>query len=125
MDKCGAMRSREAAETLRHDLGKYVCFEARWLDDSASEADLRAALANDLLRTRRTPSGELSAPQLYATLRPTLAGFDLGEVERCLAHIDAALPTLDTAPRAELLTLAHHARALAEACRHLVAQAED
>ena len=59
---------------LRHDLGKYVSLQVRWLGDDADPASLREALAADLLATRRGPSGTVDALALWAEFRPALFG---------------------------------------------------
>ncbi len=118
------MRSREAANQVRHDLGKYVHLEARWLGEDSSEVDVREALVTDLRRTRRGPSGDESCVDLWARLRPAVADFDTTEVDDLVAHIGAQLSRLDAMPLAELRALATVTHRLGEACRRLVEQAE-
>ncbi len=59
---------------LRHDLGKYVHLQVRWLGPGASPEALREALAADLLETRRGPAGVVDAVALWHALRPPLIG---------------------------------------------------
>jgi hypothetical protein len=59
-------------EALRHDLGKYISFQAR-----GSEGDpvlLREALCADLLATQRSPQGTVDALALWGQLAPPLRG---------------------------------------------------
>lgn len=119
------MTQREAAERVRHDLGKYVHLEARWLDEDATTEELREALINDLRRTRRGPDGELDCCALWARLRPTVATLDLGAIDHVAGALCVDLPHLDALDRSGLRGVAERARALAEACRRLVDQVRD
>lgn len=65
---------RDHLSRLRHDLGKYVSLQVRWLGEGADPGALRQALAADLLETRRGPQEVTDAPTLWAQLRPALAG---------------------------------------------------
>ncbi len=119
------MSSREAADRVRHDLGKYVHLEARWLDHEAPVEELREALAHDLLRTRRGPHGDEDCVRLWARLRPSVDAMDVQEIDRLVAdagHGMARLPALDGDG---LRALAEVARTLAEACRRLAERARD
>ena len=64
----------EMLRRLKHDLGKYVAMQQRWLGPDPSPAALREALANDLLRTRRGPDGEVDAAQVWQGFRSALTG---------------------------------------------------
>ena len=119
------MRSREAAQRVRHDLGKYVHLEARWLGEDADAGEYRDALRTDLLRTRRGPTGDEDCLSLWARLRPTVMDFDLAEVDGRIAQIGVYLPLLDQLDLVGLRRLAREAHELGEACRRLVEQAED
>lgn len=59
---------------LRHDLGKYVSLQVRWLGEDPDPAALREALEADLLGTRRGPSGTVDALAVWAEFRPALVG---------------------------------------------------
>ena len=63
---------------IRHDLGKYLTLGARFLGPEPGVADLREALKGDLLRTARRTSGDETAWELWARLRPD--GLDLCEL---------------------------------------------
>ncbi len=87
----------EQLADLRHDLGKYVCFETRFVGVEAAEPDLRDALRADLLRTRcgRDAEGREAtetAWALWARLRPgTLAGDpDITEIDALIGRLQAA-----------------------------------
>lgn len=109
---------RETMAALRHDLGKYVCFEARWLGEDAGAEALRDALRADLLRTRRGPTGEEPAAAIWARLRPgTPAGPDRDEVEARVAALAGRAGRLAEADEAELRETARLARELAERIR--------
>lgn len=64
----------EHAARVKHDLGKYVAFQLRWLPPDAPLADRVDALRADLLSTRRGPDGAVDAPTLWAELRAPLVG---------------------------------------------------
>ncbi len=118
------MRSREAALQVRHDLGKYVYLEARWLGEDSSEVDVREALITDLRRTRRGPSGDESCVAVWTRLRPSVAEFDTAEVDWLVSHIADLLGELDAMALLELRAVARVSHKLAEACRRLVEQSE-
>ena len=112
----------DLAADIRHDLGKYVVFEARFAGPDASVEERRAALRADLLATRRGPRGVEPAWAVWARLRPAeLAGDP--DVER----IDAALAALRgvdlDGDAAELERAAALAAEVAEATRRLDARA--
>lgn len=75
------MSSIDALRAVRHDLGKYVSFQLRWLPEDAPDAELLDALRNDVLQTRRGPSGTESAPEIWKRLRPGVASLDLGQID--------------------------------------------
>jgi hypothetical protein len=64
----------EHVARIKHDLGKYVAFQVRWVAPDADLAARRAALAQDLLATRRGPQGEVDAASLWAEVRRPLVG---------------------------------------------------
>jgi len=121
----GDMSSRAAADRVRHDLGKYVHLEARWLDHEAPVEELREALAHDLLRTRRGPQGDEDCVQLWARLRPSVATMNLDDIDRLVADAGRGMVRLEALDARGLRELAEVARTLAEACRRLVDQAHD
>ena len=118
------MSAQEAARAVRHDLGKYVFLEARWLGEDATAADLRSALAADLGHTRRGPAGDESCVQLWARLRPSVAGLGVAEIDALVGRLGVALERLDSLDLAGLQSAAVAARELSEACRHLTDRAE-
>jgi hypothetical protein len=117
------MSREEILARARHDLGKYVHFEARWLAESASEADLREALAADLLRTRRGPGGTQSAATTWAELRAGLVAeapdVALEGVDAGVRELAEAAARLESMELAELRELAERARQVADAVRGL------
>ena len=84
----------EVLADLRHDLGKYVCFETRFVGIDAPEPSLREALVADLRRTRcrRLPSGEEqteTAWALWERLRPPqlLDDPDVEEIDALIGQL--------------------------------------
>lgn len=121
----------EAALRLRHDLGKYVTMAARWLPDDPAEAELRAALSDDLLHTARGPAGDRSAAEVWAGLRgewegapPALAA-RVRELDERVARLDAGARRLDDLRLPELRELAAEAAGVSALCRELVAAARE
>ena len=114
----------EDLSDLRHDLGKYVSFEARFVGAEGPEGELRAALRKDLHRTREARGQVESAWELWARLKPE--GLDQEpEVQRVQAALDAlALLDLDGG-RAVLEAALAHATEIGEACRSLHRRAAD
>ena len=106
----------------RHDLGKYIRFETRFVEDSADVGALRDALKADLLATRRRGDQLEPAVAVWARLRP--AELD-GDPD--VAAIDAAMASLagfdPGAPEAALREAARQAREVSEASRRLHARA--
>jgi hypothetical protein len=81
--------------TLRHDLGKYIGFEARFVGEDADTETLRAALHADLEATRRHGGEVEGAQSLWSRLRPDLDEPEVGAIDAAmakLAQIDLAGP---------------------------------
>lgn len=72
---------RDHAARIKHDLGKYVAFQARWLPVDPPAEELRAALEADLLSTRRGPGATLDALAVWQSFRAPLVGESLLEGE--------------------------------------------
>jgi hypothetical protein len=117
------MSALDAARAVRHDLGKYVALEGRWLGDDASPEALRSALAVDLLRTRRGPEGDEDCVALWARLRPTVVELGVQDIDALVAELAAAMPRLHELDAAALRGVARSALALSEACRALTDRA--
>lgn len=113
------MTLADAADRARHDLGKYVCFQARGLGEDASEAELRDALAQDLRRTRSGPAGVRGVAELWAELRPPLAAAGVEPIDALVADLAERAARLDTLDRPALLDTVARARALADDLRAL------
>ncbi len=60
----------EVLADIRHDLGKYICFEQRFLAADAPLDQRRAALIADVGQTRRSGERVESAMDLWARMRP-------------------------------------------------------
>ena len=56
----------ELLDDLLHDLGKYVALPINMLPKDAQIEDFRLALETALTRTRNSPTGVLSARQIWA-----------------------------------------------------------
>ncbi len=117
----------EALAAARHDLGKYVHFEARWIAEDADATSVREALRADLLRTRRGPRGEHGVGKVWADARAEIAlamacdgrPLDLADIDRRVVELAAAAERLDDLSLPELRDVAALARSLAEAIRAL------
>lgn len=109
----------QAAADAKHDLGKYVAFQARWLPADADEAAWREALQADVLHTRRSATGSEPAAALWARLRPALAPLegdtDLAAVDGAIAALGELTPALagGTLSGPDLTRCADQARAVA------------
>lgn len=89
----------EHVRRLRHDLGKYVSLQVRWLGEAPSPDALRQALCEDLLRTRRGPAGARSAPEVWGDFRERLlrelpSDPHVQAIEADAQAIEALLPAL-------------------------------
>lgn len=85
------MSASELLARLKHDLGKAISFQQRWLPDPEDEDALRSALVEDLLRTRRAGDRVTGAVDLWAALRSELvADPGLAEAEERVA-LDAEM----------------------------------
>lgn len=122
---------------VRHDLGKYIAFQARWLPAGAGIEELRAALEADLARTRSAAGAVESAPRIWDRLRPALVAgalledgsridlsgdADLAEVDAGMAIVRATLPELATATAPALEETRAAALRVAEALQRLHAR---
>jgi len=109
-------------DVLRHDLGKYVCFETRFVGLDADLPALRQAVQADVLATRKTGDAVEPAWDLWARLRPD----DLSDDPDVLA-IDQAVEQLAVADlaggRDTLLAAAQTARTVQTATRSLARRA--
>jgi hypothetical protein len=74
---------------VRHDLGKYITFEVRFIGLDADTAALRQALKADLLQTDKRGDRVEAAWSVWARLRPGELGDDAD-----VNAIDAALTAL-------------------------------
>lgn len=59
---------------LKHDLGKYVALQQRWLPPEATPDECGEALRADLLQTRRGPNGTQDALSVWREFRGQLFG---------------------------------------------------
>lgn len=122
----------QAALDARHDLGKYVSLNLRFLPPDADRAALREALLADLTQTRRGPSGgQESAPEVWSACRPALGAAlttpEVGQVDAAIQHIQSALVGLqaDTLDDEALQALAQSARGVTAALTALTRRLKD
>lgn len=88
----------EHVARVKHDLGKYVAFQIRWVAPDAPLPDRRAALAADLLATRRGPEGATDAVTLWREVRaPLLGEQDLSNGSRVDLSRDASVLAIEDA----------------------------
>ena len=109
----------QAALDARHDLGKYVSLNLRFLAPEADRAALREALLADLTQTRRGPSADESAPEVWAACRGglPLAAPEVQQIDAAIQHIQSSLPALinDALDDDALRALAQEARGISTA----------
>ncbi|MFK7928075.1 MAG: hypothetical protein AB8H79_07785 [Myxococcota bacterium] len=123
LDAAAALAGR-----LKHDLGKYVAFGARWLDDAATAEQRKSALRDDLLQTRRGPDGTHDALAVWAPYRDALCD-ELGLAEeplvQTLVHAMQSLASViddlrrDALPADRVDPSLALARQVSDACRDL------
>jgi len=118
-----------AAAALRHDLGKAIRFSAPGAPEASTEA-LRERLRDDVVRTRRGPSGQQTAVQVFdewrrrdgARIRAGAAREVVERLERLMEGVRPLAAGLDALDRGGLLRLDELTREIADACRCLVAE---
>lgn len=103
---------------LRHDLGKYIRFETRFVEGGSDLDALRAALKADLRSTRRRGDEIESAWSVWARMRPSEL-----EGDPDIVAIGAAMQALESAdldgPEAALRRAAALGAEVSEATRRL------
>ena len=103
---------------IRHDLGKYITFEVRFLGADPQDEELREALKSDLYSTLRRGEHVLSAWDVWEKLRP-----DVLEGDPDVVAIDEALLMLRGVDldqqRADLWGAVETTRVVGEAARNL------
>jgi hypothetical protein len=115
----------DVLDRLRHDLGKAIVRQVTWLGADPDPEELRRALTEDLLATRRSPSGATGAVALFEDVGPALAALEgeedlrllrdaMGEIGRVARALEGGSATADDVDRG-----VRAARAVAEACRAL------
>lgn len=121
---------------MKHDLGKYVALRQRWLGADAPLHERLEALVDDLLATRRGPSGTLDALSVWGEFRPGLLGEapleegcrvdlsadpDVRAIDAAMAELSRVLPALRAGEVGEALIdrAGAAAREVADRCRAL------
>jgi hypothetical protein len=64
----------EWALRLRHDLGKYISMQQRWLAPDATISERKDALLADILETRRSSEGVVDAFQIWSEFWALFSG---------------------------------------------------
>jgi hypothetical protein len=109
----------DAAARARHDLGKYIAFQVRWLAPDASADDLRAALRADLLETHRGPDGVADAVTVWRRLRGELEPAGIEAIDARMDEIAALASRLDELDAAGLRRAADLALAVGDELKAL------
>ncbi len=120
----------EVAAAARHDLGKYMVFQLRWVGRDGQLDDVREALQSDLLRTRDGPKGTVNAAAIWVELRDVLAPFDpsaVASLDEGMALLAEGLPGLDagTLENEEVRALSQLAWSLSEQLEALYRRAKE
>ncbi len=112
---------RAALRDLRHDLGKYITFETRFVEDPDDQDALREALRIDLTETHRRGDEVEAAWEVWARLRP--AGLEHWPEIPALDGLLARLSRVDLSdPETDLLLVARDTAAVAGLTRRLAAR---
>ena len=128
-------------QRLKHDLGKYIAMQQRWLGPDPELAELLDALRTDLLSTRRGPDDTRNAVAVWGDFAPLLLGgtassegevFDLSAdadvrgIQVAMAEIAEGLPLLqhEHVDEPRIHRLHEASMAVSEACRNLVRRAK-
>ena len=116
-------RRHDAADRLRHDLGRYIRFTAPADLEPDTEA-LRERLARDVLATRSGPDGVRSAVAIFddwlAEEGELFPGSEaLGRVRAAIAELRVLASRLPGLGRSELERLDALTRVVAAECRRL------
>ncbi len=112
----------EDLSDLRHDLGKYITFEVRFLGPEPETEALRAALRTDLLQTHKRGAVCATAWQVWERMRPAQLADD-ADVARVEASLAALSRVSLAGSRAELEEAAGLAGEVAAATRSLFKRA--
>ena len=107
----------ESLDDLAHDLGRHVRLPLALLPESASPAEVRAALERGVNRTRSGPTGVLGAAALLAAFRAEVPAELQPDLRGLVEAVDAAvaLAASDGAPPLPL----------ARACVHRIGEEID
>ena len=88
----------ELTARAKHDLGKYIAFESRWLPADCSDSELLTALQSDILRTANSPTEVKTAFDIWGGLYSTLVsvvGTDSVEpVQKLMSELEQFLPLI-------------------------------
>lgn len=93
LDPQSRARLLQHASRLKHDLGKYIALQQRWLPAEASRSDRLDALRSDLLHTRRGPDGSVDAHTVWTEFAP---GLEELARDRDVVHMTTSMGVLAT-----------------------------
>lgn len=129
-DACGVTQEdlEDALDDLAHDLGKYIHLPLSLLPDTASDDEFLEAATLALIRTRRAPTGDQSARELWVAFCQEVGNELVSypgwiELEQTIANALDWTERLQDAARSESRTkLVADLRAVAPAIRVLRGQ---
>ena len=107
--------------SIRHDLGKYICFEQRFVMDEGDADERRRAVRSDIENTHRRGDCSEGCVRLWSRLRPGMLDGDPDVLIVDKAIEDISLLNLE-GPIAELDRAASLARSVQEASKRLLAR---
>lgn len=113
------MTRADAVARIRHDLGKYVALQQRWLPPGATADERRAAVLADVLETRRSPRSTDDAVAVWAGLAEERAvlGDEVREIDALVGELARTMEALRRGEGVE--EAGRVALAISEACRQL------
>lgn len=119
---------------LKHDLGKYITFQTRWLGADPTGPELVQAVLADVLSTRRGPNGSESAMAIWKRYRAALLGDHsadgrtanlgsdraVGVIDDRIKKLEGLMPMVRDGDVGAAGEAALHARVISAACRDLL-----
>lgn len=113
------MSLADAAARARHDLGKYIAFQTRFVGTDGPLPELRDALRADLLHTRSGGGEDADAATVWRALRTALAPAGIEGIDARMSKLEALAARLDLLGEAELRLAARLALEVSEELRAL------
>ena len=120
------MDPKEAATRLYHDLGKAIVFTRRWVADDATAEERWNAVLDDVLRTRRGPTGVFSSVEIWKSFclsdgaKECLDCADGNLLREKMAELATVLPKCTESDSVEhLVELEHLTDGIHQLCKRL------